>query len=145
MQQQTRQPSRCWAPWDSMHHGPRTDTYTHGRSRHRRPPEPWYQPRSCSSRPGSRRDAGLHGIRCTTGQELTLIHMDDPDIDAPLSLGTNPVHAAADPAAVEMLGSMGFDAPRAKKALQETNGDVKRAVEWLFNHADGQGLPDDVD
>src|SRR3569833_457399 len=23
MQQQTRLPSRCWAPWDSMHHGPR--------------------------------------------------------------------------------------------------------------------------
>src|SRR3569833_1089896 len=72
-------------------------------------------------------------------------HMDDPDIDAPLSLGTNPVHAAADPAAVEMQGSMGFAAPRAKKALQESNGDVERAVEWLFNHADDLGLPDKID
>jgi hypothetical protein len=47
--------------------------------------------------------------------------------------------SAADPRKIEMLGSMGFDIPQARKALKETSGDIERAVEWLFNHPDELG------
>jgi len=71
-------------------------------------------------------------------------HMEDPDIDVPLDLGGGaPQKAEADPEKISMLGSMGFGVPQAKKALRETGGDMERAVEWLFNHPDDQGLFDD--
>jgi ubiquitin carboxyl-terminal hydrolase 5/13 len=68
-------------------------------------------------------------------------HMEDPDIDEPLDLGNGATGAAstADPEKIEMLGAMGFGAPQARKALRETEGDVERAVEWLFNHPDEVG------
>lgn len=71
-------------------------------------------------------------------------HMDDPDIDVPLDLsGSGSVGGAdASPEQIEMLGAMGFDAPKAKKALRETGGDMERAVEWLFSHPEDPGLVD---
>jgi ubiquitin carboxyl-terminal hydrolase 5/13 len=77
-------------------------------------------------------------------------HMDDPDIDEPVDLhapaggsggggGGGGGDAAEDPAKVEMLGAMGFDAARARKALRETGGDTERAVDWLFSHPDDDG------
>ena len=67
-------------------------------------------------------------------------HMDDPDIDTPLALSNDSAEAAdADPEKLVMLESMGFTGPRAIKALQETNGDVERAIEWLFSHLDDEG------
>lgn len=71
-------------------------------------------------------------------------HMDDPDIDVPLDLSSSGsvVGADASPEQIEMLGAMGFDAPKAKKALRETGGDMERAVEWLFSHPEDPGLVD---
>ncbi len=70
-------------------------------------------------------------------------HMEDPDIDTPVDLGGSgsgtSATTAADPEKIEMLGNMGFGPPQARKALKETNGDMERAVEWLFNHPDDQG------
>ncbi|KAI9808710.1 MAG: hypothetical protein M1825_003862 [Sarcosagium campestre] len=71
-------------------------------------------------------------------------HMDDPDIDNPLSLGTTAAgaggaSAAVDAEKIENLGAMGFAPPQARKALKETGGDMERAVEWLFSHPDDQG------
>lgn len=40
--------------------------------------------------------------------------------------------------------SMGFARPQCVKALQETNGDQERAVEWIFSHPDDDGSPDEV-
>jgi len=40
---------------------------------------------------------------------------------------------------VSMLMDMGFTANQAKKALGETEGNVERAVEWLFSHPDDDG------
>ena len=69
-------------------------------------------------------------------------HMEDPDIDAPLNLGTaggssesNDVSAES----ISMLEAMGIGAPQARKALKETGGDVERAVDWVFSHPDDQG------
>jgi ubiquitin carboxyl-terminal hydrolase 5/13 len=74
-----------------------------------------------------------------TAMEWLFAHMEDPDIDAPLEPGGDqPASGAADPEKIEMLGAMGFGPPQARKALKETNGDMERAVEWLFSHPDDQ-------
>jgi ubiquitin carboxyl-terminal hydrolase 5/13 len=69
-------------------------------------------------------------------------HMEDPDIDEPLQL-TAPSAAgsfnAIDPEKMAMLDAMGIPAPQARKALKECNGDVERAVDWVFSHPDDQG------
>jgi ubiquitin carboxyl-terminal hydrolase 5/13 len=38
-----------------------------------------------------------------------------------------------------MLAGMGFSAPQARQALNETGGDMERAVDWLFSHPDAVG------
>ncbi|KAK6359836.1 hypothetical protein TWF696_000970 [Orbilia brochopaga] len=70
-------------------------------------------------------------------------HMEDPDIDAPLVVTGAPGAAAApDPESVAQLTNMGFTEGQARKALRETNGNVERAVEWVFSHPTDDG---DVD
>ncbi|KAK4142725.1 uncharacterized protein C8A04DRAFT_38101 [Dichotomopilus funicola] len=75
--------------------------------------------------------------------EWLFSHMDDPDIDEPLNLGGAGGGSGgpyeADPEKLVMLESMGLGGPRATKALKETNGDVERAIEWLFSHPDDSG------
>ena len=68
-------------------------------------------------------------------------HMEDPDIDEPLKLtaGAGATQSGADPEEMAMLESMGIGAPQARKALKECNGDVERAVDWVFSHPDDQG------
>ena len=69
-------------------------------------------------------------------------HMEDPDIDAPLNLGGTPggdTGGGANAESIGMMEAMGISAPQARKALKETNGDVERAVDWVFSHPDDQG------
>ena len=70
-------------------------------------------------------------------------HMEDPDIDAPLNLGTATNSSSSgtvvNPESIAMLEAMGIGAPQARKALKETGGDVERAVDWVFSHPDDQG------
>ncbi|KAK2616177.1 ubiquitin C-terminal hydrolase Ubp14 [Conoideocrella luteorostrata] len=99
--------------------------------------------------PLNRCEKALHATGnsdANTAMEWLFGHMEDPDIDAPLDLSIQAGGATgdtADPEKIEMLGAMGFGAPQAKKALRETGGDVERAVEWLFNHPDDQGIFED--
>ena len=78
-------------------------------------------------------------------------HMDDPDIDTPVELGgtggggSGSGGGKASPENIEALGNMGFSAPLARQALRETNGDMERAVDWLFSHPDATGVFDDND
>lgn len=69
-------------------------------------------------------------------------HMDDPDIDDPLrtsnGISKNPAGDVRTED-IETLGAMGISAPQARKALKETNGDVNRALDWVFSHPDDQG------
>ncbi|KAL6714741.1 ubiquitin C-terminal hydrolase Ubp14 [Lecanora helva] len=78
-----------------------------------------------------------------TAMNWLFAHMEDPDIDAPLDLGSGPSAASAastiSPESIEMLGAMGIGAPQARKALKETGGDVNRALDWVFSHPDDQG------
>ncbi|GAM26295.1 hypothetical protein SAMD00019534_094700 [Acytostelium subglobosum LB1] len=72
-----------------------------------------------------------------------LEHGDDPGIDDPIP-EPKKTAAAATPAApagpskedIEMLEAMGFNAKQAKLALSNTNNNVERAADWLFNHMD---------
>lgn len=68
-------------------------------------------------------------------------HMEDPDIDEPLDLGGGgPAGGSGDDAdKIAQLGDMGISAPQARKALRECDGDVNRALDWVFSHPDDQG------
>ncbi|KAI5807462.1 hypothetical protein DFH27DRAFT_594209 [Peziza echinospora] len=69
-------------------------------------------------------------------------HMEDPDIDEPLKLDDASSGPQVDPEQIEMLGAMGFTAAQSKKALAQTEGNMERAVEWLFSHPDDMGEED---
>lgn len=69
-----------------------------------------------------------------------IAHMEDPDIDEPLDLGGGASGGSGDDAdKIAQLGDMGISAPQARKALRECNGDVNRALDWVFTHPDDQG------
>ncbi|BDD63817.1 hypothetical protein MAP00_008675 [Monascus purpureus] len=69
-----------------------------------------------------------------------LAHMEDPDIDEPLVLDINEKNDGnQDPVKIAALSEMGIDVPRAKRALAATNGDVNRALDWVFSHPDDDG------
>ncbi|KAG1814654.1 uncharacterized protein BJ212DRAFT_1512291 [Suillus subaureus] len=73
--------------------------------------------------------------------EWLIMHMEDPDINIPIQTAGSGTGSAPEPPAeqVAMLADMGFTNAQAKKALRETDGNVERAVEWLFNHPDDTG------
>lgn len=94
--------------------------------------------------PRNRCEKALHATGnsdANTAMEWLFAHMEDEDIDDPLVLASSRADGgnAVDPEKIEMLGAMGFSVPQGRKALKETNGDVERAVEWLFSHPDDQG------
>ena len=72
-------------------------------------------------------------------------HMEDPDIDALITLTEQDPAAGAsgsnvvNPESIETLGAMGITAPQARKALRKTGGDVNRALDWVFSHPDDPG------
>ncbi|KAH0934460.1 hypothetical protein HID58_011577 [Brassica napus] len=59
-----------------------------------------------------------------------LSHMDDPDIDAPISNQTSDV----DQSSVDTLISFGFADEVARKALKASGGDIEKATDWIFNN-----------
>ncbi|CAG8955578.1 hypothetical protein HYFRA_00009532 [Hymenoscyphus fraxineus] len=72
--------------------------------------------------------------------EWLFSHMEDPDIDEPLNLGTPAdTTTAADPEKINSICEMGFTQPQARKALRETGGNMERAMEWIFSHMDDPG------
>ncbi|XP_047334441.1 ubiquitin carboxyl-terminal hydrolase 14 [Impatiens glandulifera] len=73
-----------------------------------------------------------------------LSHMDDADIDTPLSQGgTNEVVSSfADQSKIDTLLAFGFDENVAKKALNASGGDIEKATDWIFNHPDASGSSD---
>lgn len=90
--------------------------------------------------PRVRAEKALHATGNTdmeAAMNWLFAHMEDPDIDDPLipDQGSD----LQDPEKVAQLGEMGIDAHRARKALAATDGDVNRALDWVFSH------PDDFD
>ena len=103
-------------------------------------------------------DMGFPSVRCEKALHATgnadieaatawlMQHMDDPDIDERIEISSPDNQSRAiDPKQVESLGDMGFGPSLAKKALRLTDGDVARAVEWLFSHPDETGEDEHAD
>ncbi|XP_015578853.1 ubiquitin carboxyl-terminal hydrolase 14 [Ricinus communis] len=68
-----------------------------------------------------------------------LSHMDDPDIDAPISQeGTEIV----DQSKIDTLISFGFQEEIARKALKASDGDIEKATDWIFNNPDASASSD---
>ena len=96
--------------------------------------------------PRVRAEKALHATGNTADAEAAMnwliAHLEDPDIDEPLNLGSTTGNAQAggvSQESIDMLAAMGIGAPQARKALRETNGDVESAVDWVFSHPDDPG------
>ncbi|KAF0916131.1 hypothetical protein E2562_000733 [Oryza meyeriana var. granulata] len=63
-----------------------------------------------------------------------LSHMDDPDIDDPISKGSQAAEQAVDETSVQTLVSFGFQEDVARKALAASGGNIERATDWIFSH-----------
>jgi ubiquitin carboxyl-terminal hydrolase 5/13 len=111
---------------------------------------------------GSKRAAvATQNVSADTAMEWVFAHMEDPDFNDPVGVDDLMSHAgtaaagstaAADgvitggnttaaasattPESVTMLSSMGFSESQASVALRRSAGDVERAADWLFSHAD---------
>jgi ubiquitin carboxyl-terminal hydrolase 5/13 len=63
-----------------------------------------------------------------------LSHMDDPDIDAPLSMDKqSAAEVQFDQSKVDTLVSFGFQEDLARKALKASGGDIEKATDWIFS------------
>ena len=95
--------------------------------------------------PRNRCEKALHATGngdADTAMNWLFQHMEDRDIDAPLDLGTAQATTRAagiSQESIDSLGAMGISAPQARKALKETDGDVNRALDWVFSHPNDQG------
>uniref|UniRef100_A0A034W439 Ubiquitin carboxyl-terminal hydrolase n=1 Tax=Bactrocera dorsalis TaxID=27457 RepID=A0A034W439_BACDO len=69
-------------------------------------------------------------------------HIGDADISEPFVLPIDGMGDSkandfvANPESVAMLMSMGFEERQATKALKATDGNIERATDWIFSHAD---------
>lgn len=75
-----------------------------------------------------------------TATNWLFAHMEDPDIDMP---SEKPNESSQDPLKVTQLSEMGISETQAKKALTATDGDVNRALDWVFSHPDDLGEEND--
>ena len=96
--------------------------------------------------PETRCVKALYHTKNTNAEEAVnwiLGHLDDPEIDTPLSEISNASEGAS-PEAVSNLVSMGFSDVLSKKALLVNNNDISAAVEWLFSNPDDDGNIEDI-
>ncbi|KAG1365405.1 putative Ubiquitin carboxyl-terminal hydrolase 14 [Cocos nucifera] len=64
-----------------------------------------------------------------------LSHMNDPDIDDPISHDSKTVELMSiDETSVETLISFGFQEEVARKALKASGGSIEKATDWIFSH-----------
>lgn len=92
---------------------------------------------------GSKRAAiATSNSSAEASMEWVFAHMEDADFNDPVpaAAAATPAPpgapAAVDPESMMMLNSMGFSELHATAALKSCNGDVERAADWLFSHAD---------
>ena len=74
--------------------------------------------------------------------EWIMQHLDDPTLNDPLeSSGVPRAAFIADSDALAQVMSMGFTKNQATKALQNTDNNVERAIDWIFSHPDDINEP----
>ncbi|KAF7587566.1 hypothetical protein BBP40_007031 [Aspergillus hancockii] len=81
-----------------------------------------------------------------TAMNWLFAHMEDPDIDEPLvasDIMRGATDVQHDPAKVAQLIDMGIDERRARNALGATDGDINRAIDWVFSHPEAVNAEDD--
>merc|ERR1712107_711596 len=66
--------------------------------------------------------------------EWLMLHIEDTDFNEPLVLSAVPSASSFDPEMIAMITSMGFTETQSKKALNATDGNVERAIDWIFSH-----------
>ncbi|OMO80445.1 hypothetical protein CCACVL1_12950 [Corchorus capsularis] len=71
-----------------------------------------------------------------------LSHMDDADIDAPISHGAQSAEVAVDQSKVDTLISFGFQEDVARMALKASGGDIEKATDWIFNNPNASASSD---
>ncbi|XP_066383178.1 ubiquitin carboxyl-terminal hydrolase 14-like isoform X1 [Miscanthus floridulus] len=63
-----------------------------------------------------------------------LSHMDDPDINDPISKDSRACEPSVDEASVQTLVSFGFQEDVATTALKASGGNIEKATDWIFSH-----------
>ncbi|KAE8660267.1 Ubiquitin carboxyl-terminal hydrolase 14 [Hibiscus syriacus] len=74
-----------------------------------------------------------------------LSHMDDPDIDAPISHGAKGAETSIDQSAVDTLVSFGFQEEIARMALKASGCDIEKATDWIFNNPNAYAAASTMD
>ncbi|XP_006645559.1 ubiquitin carboxyl-terminal hydrolase 14 [Oryza brachyantha] len=74
-----------------------------------------------------------------------LSHMDDPDIDDPISKDSQAAEQTVDETSVQTLVSFGFQEDVARKALAASGGNIERATDWIFSHPETSSSAPTVD
>jgi len=85
---------------------------------------------------GCRKAAKATGNDVEAAMNWVMSHMEDADFNDPPTAPGGGATAAANQESVMMLCSMGFTDAHAEAALGQTGGDMERAADWLFSHAD---------
>jgi len=90
---------------------------------------------------GSKRAAlATNNASTEVSMEWVFAHMEDADFNEPLpdpsELPSVSAPSAVNPESVMMLTSMGFGEDAAEAALKACAGNLERAADWLFSHAD---------
>lgn len=81
------------------------------------------------------------GKDAQTAMDWLFARMDDPALDLPLQISTKKASdsssgVSVDEGAVETLSQMGFSVQRCRIALQKTDNNPERALDWLFSHSE---------
>ncbi|XP_042453515.1 ubiquitin carboxyl-terminal hydrolase 14-like isoform X1 [Zingiber officinale] len=72
-----------------------------------------------------------------------LSHMDDPDIDEPISHNSHAMELqSVDETSVETLISFGFHEEVARMALKASGGNIEKATDWIFSHPEASSSMD---
>ncbi|RVW26079.1 Ubiquitin carboxyl-terminal hydrolase 14 [Vitis vinifera] len=73
-----------------------------------------------------------------------LSHMDDPDIDFPISQEAENAEALSfvDQSKVDTLISFGFQEDISRRALRASGGDIEKATDWIFSNPDAASSSD---
>ncbi|KAJ4756079.1 Ubiquitinyl hydrolase 1 [Rhynchospora pubera] len=73
-----------------------------------------------------------------------LSHMEDPDIDDPISSGSSKA-PPVDEGSVQTLVSFGFHEDLARKALKASGGNIEKATDWIFSNPEASSSSMDTD